>query len=127
MKSTKKKQEKILKEILEEAEKITTVSDNENWIVLDPNGPLTQSLLKELKLPNPDRNYKLKKNPNVNGFYHVDEHSHYWTSIDMFLNYLKTMKALGFIPEKDADYMIEGFENTKKNGYDIIKWIDELE
>jgi hypothetical protein len=115
MKSNKKKQEKLLKEILEEADKITTVSDNANWIVLDPNGPLTQSLLKELK----KTEVKNALKQSSNGFYQVDEHSHFWDSIETFLNYLNIMKDLK--KEIDVDYLIEGFENSKKNGYELKK------
>lgn len=48
-------------------------------------------------------------------YHQVVPDSHYWDSIDSLINYLSYQKARAV----DIDYLITGFKNSLKNGYDI--------
>ncbi len=49
----------------------------------------------------------------------VIPNSHYWTDLNMLLNYLKFHPSLKIIDLKE--YLMTGIENTLKQGYDIQK------
>jgi hypothetical protein len=49
-------------------------------------------------------------------YYQVEPDSHYWTSLEMLLNYLKQVEIFtGY-----RSYLIKGIENTIKNGFRLI-------
>ncbi|MCP3683552.1 MAG: hypothetical protein GY861_12765 [bacterium] len=45
----------------------------------------------------------------------AEPNSHYWTNIDMMINFIK------YAPELNKEEIISGLENTKANGYDLRK------
>ena len=51
----------------------------------------------------------------------VDENSHHWSSIEMFLNWLNAIDDAMLQNEYTKKYIIEGFKNALKEGYDICK------
>ena len=46
-------------------------------------------------------------------FIRTEPNSHFWTSIEMLINCIKTD------PNCDKEYLIKGLENTLKQGYDL--------
>lgn len=48
-------------------------------------------------------------------FVYFDPNSHFWTNLDMLLNWAR------LAPDFNRDYLIKGLENTKKNGYELVR------
>ena len=59
----------------------------------------------------------------TSNFLQVEPNSHFWTSIDMLLNYISTYQQVNSPGNCSQllSHLETGLENTKKNGYDIRK------
>jgi len=55
----------------------------------------------------------------------VDEESHHWSSIEMFLNWLSFIEDGTLQQKLIKDYIKKGFENCLKFGYDIRKFKED--
>jgi hypothetical protein len=62
--------------------------------------------------------------------YSVDFKSHFWSSTEMFLNFMNAVKN-GLYTEFDGDtlpeYIIRGFKNARKQGYVISRPLKTIE